>query len=344
VVTDAGAEGPLNGTDAVKLLWRLAQHGRVLYEVIGERLHRELPGELTSLQLVQADPGAFIPIEFAYDLPVPANGAGLCKNWKSALTGEPCTEKHHKTNALGHLEVVCPSGFWGVSKIIERQILKDVTAEDLDGKDFGLRSEPGAERTQLPAISSALFAWSDILNNTVGGTSRGVLTSLKQATGNKAVAVNTWLKWAEDIDHRRPGLLVLLSHTVDKALEIGPEDSGERATVAQVNGNFVKKATQDAPIVFLLGCDTAVADDEIYSFVGRFRDQGAALVVGTITPVLGERSADVVKAIVAQLAKKRRKPQRFGEIMRDARREMLARGKLTALCATSFGDATWLVN
>jgi hypothetical protein len=131
---------------------------------------------------------------------------------------------------------------------------------------------------------------------------------------------------------------------VNKALEIGPEDSGQRATVAQVNQNFVKTTAEDAPIVFLLGCDTAVADDEIYSFVGRFRDQGAALVVGTITPVLGERSAEVVKAILAQLAKRRREPARFGELMRDARREMLARGKLTALCATSFGDATWLID
>ncbi len=137
---------------------------------------------------------------------------------------------------------------------------------------------------------------------------------------------------------------MLLSHTIEDALEIGPENSGETVTRAQINTNFVKNVAQDAPIVFLLGCSTGVADEELMSFAGRFRDQGAALVVGTITPVMGERSAGVVKAVVEKLARKRTQPTRFGEIMRDVRRDLLSRGELTALCATSFGDASWLVS
>jgi hypothetical protein len=345
VVTDDSTKGKLDSEAARTLLWKLAQEGRILYEHIGERLEKELSGrDLSHLQLVQADPGAFIPIEFAYGLPPPANGAGLCKNWKGALAGKLCTADHHRMNALGHLEVVCPSGFWSMSKVIERQVLKDLTNEEMRKSDFGVRAEPSAERPNLPPMGSALFAWSDILDNTVRGTSAGVLKSLNQATRMHAAAVKTWLEWAEAIDKLQPGLLVLLSHTVDDALEIGPEKSGETATVAQINSKFVKKLAQDAPVVFLLGCTTGVADDKLVSFVGRFRDQGAALVVGTITPVLGERSAAVVKAVVAKLAQKRTQPARFGELMRDARRDLLSRGELTALCATSFGDASWLVS
>jgi len=345
VVTDDSIKGKLDSEAARTLLWKLAQEGRILYEYIGERLEKELSGrDLSHLQLVQADPGAFIPIEFAYGLPPPANGAGLCKNWKGALAGNLCTADHHRMNALGHLKVVCPSGFWSMSKVIERQVLKDLTNEEMRKSDFGVRAEPSAERPKLPPIGSALFAWSDILDNTVRGTSAGVLKSLNQATREHAAAVKTWLEWAEAIDKHQPGLLVLLSHTVDDALEIGPEKSGETATLAQINSKFVKKLAQDAPVVFLLGCTTGVADDKLVSFVGRFRDQGAALVVGTITPVLGERSAAVVKAVVAKLAQKRTQPARFGELMRDARRDLLSRGELTALCATSFGDASWLVS
>lgn len=345
VVTDESLKKKLDTEAARGLLWNLAQDGRILYESIGARLEKELAGrDLSRLQLVQADPSAFIPIEFIYDLPAPANGAPLCKNWKAALTGQPCTTNHHKVDALGHLEVVCPSGFWSVSKVIERQILEDLSAEEMEKSDFAVRAEPSAARPSLPPMGSALFAWSEILDNSVAGTSADLIKSLGRATKRKAAPVKTWLKWAEAIEKRHPALLVLLSHTVDDALEIGPEDSGERATVAQINGKFVKSLSQDAPIVFLLGCDTAVADDKLVSFVGRFRDQGAALVVGTITPVLGEHSAAVVKAVVAKLAQKRAKPVSFGELMRDARRELLLKGELTALCATSFGDASWLVN
>jgi hypothetical protein len=345
VVTDDSTKGKLDSEAARTLLWKLAQDGRILYEHIGERLEKELSGhDLSRLQLVQADSSAFIPIEFTYGLPPPANGAALCKNWKGALAGKLCTARHHRTNALGHLEVVCPSGFWGMNKVIERQRFGDLTNEEMRKSDFGVRAEPSAKRPNLPPIGSALFAWSDILDNTVPGTSAGVLKSLDQATRKHAVAVKTWPEWARAIDEHQPGLLVLLSHTVDDALEIGPEKSGEIATLAHINPKFVRKLDQDAPIVILLGCTTGVADDTLVSFVGRFRNQGAALVVGTITPVLGERSAAVVKAVVAKLAQKRAQPVRFGELMRDVRRDLLSLGELTALCATSFGDASWLVS
>jgi hypothetical protein len=286
----------------------------------------------------------FIPIEFCYELEAPANGAGLCRNWKNALAGKRCGPEHHKPDALGHLTVVCPSGFWSVGKVIERQIVTGADADEIDGTDFELRAEPGAARATLERIDSALVAWSKILDNTVKHTSDKVLESLKKATNDNVASVETWVGWAEAIGKASPDLLVLLSHTVEKSLEIGAENSGQRATVAQINSRYVKKRVEDTPIVFLFGCDTAVADDQIYSFVGRFRTQGAALVVGTITPVLGERSAAVVRTIVAKLAQKRARAEPFGELMRDARRELLARGELTALCATSFGDATWSVS
>lgn len=344
VVTDPAVQNDLTSETSRQLLWKLAQEGRLLYEAIGQPLERKLRGrDLTYLQLVQLDPDAFIPIEFVYGLPVPANDATLCTNWQQALQGLPCTSEHHLTNALGHLEVVCPSGFWGVSKVIERQAVSCTTAADLRGSDFALRAEPTAERTSLPPVRDALFAWSEKLDYVVAGTSTGVLQSLNDATHAHAAAADTWQNWAKTIDERRPELLVLLSHTVENALEIGPENSGQRATAAMINRQFVKKLPQDAPIVFLLGCSTAVADRQLTSFVARLRDQGAALVVGTITPVLGERSAVVVKSVVKKLAATREHAIPFGVLMRETRRELLANGELTGLCAAAFGDASWLV-
>ena len=337
--------GSGNGKLDSQAIWKLAQEGSILHEELNKKLTKELPGrDLTRLQLVQADADAFIPIEFAYGLPPPVNGAGLCKNWKRALAGRRCSTQQHKKNRLTqNLEVVCPSGFWGVSKVIERQTLEGRTSAEMGKSDFAVRAEPSVQRPSLPRFSSALFAWSHKLDNEIPGTSAGVLKSLNQVTRQHTAAAKTWLQWVKAIRQKQPGLLVLLSHTLDDALEIGRENSGETVTLAQINMRYVKKNDQDNPIVFVLGCTTGVADQELVSFAGRFRDQGAALVVGTITPVAGERSAAVVKAVIAKLAQKRAEPARFGELMRDVRRDLLSQGELTALCTTSFGDASWLV-
>jgi hypothetical protein len=118
----------------------------------------------------------------------------------------------------------------------------------------------------------------------------------------------------------------------------------ERRSLGQLSDRLVKGSPQDTPVLFLLGCDTAVTDRQLYSFVAGFRDSGAAVVVGTITPVHGELAAAVVKTLVDELvAASKRAPVRFGELMRSARRLLLKEGKLTALSAASFGDADWLV-
>lgn len=352
----AAFKGRLDSPASVALLRGLANAGVVLHRAIGRQIVAGLPGrDLTRLQIVQIDPTAFIPVEFVYDLPAPANDAGLCKNWRKALDGARCEPEHHPVDdVLGDLEVVCPSGFWSISKVIERQVVKEVAASDLKGGRFAIRAEPSTERPRLTAPSAALFAWSEILDRIVPDTSVKLLKLLNGATGNHAVSVKTWRDWAVAISQRRPPLLVLLSHTTDDApaaLEIGPEpgdrpERAERRALGQVNDKLVKGDPQDTPVLFLLGCDTAIADRALYSFVAGFRDAGAAVVVGTITPVHGELAAAVVGRLVQALvaaAKQKTAAVRFGELMRDGRRQLLADGHLTALCAASFGDADWLV-
>lgn len=348
-------KGRLDSEASVDLMRKLAISGVELYRAIGRKLKDSLPeGALERLQVVQVDPTAFIPVEFVYDLPAPANDARLCKNWEGALEGKPCTPAHHPVDdALGDLKVVCPSGFWSVSKVIERQVVKEIEAADLKGSRFGIRAEPTERRPRLAPPSDALFAWSDRLDNTVAGASRRMHQALKKATGH-ATSVRTWREWASTISQRKPSLLVLLSHTTEgapRSLEIGPEGTdepagAERRALGQVNQKLVKARQQDAPVLFLLGCDTAVADRQLYSFVAGFRDAGAAVVIGTITPVHGELAAAVVETLVDQLAaaaKRKDRAVRFGELMREGRRLLLRKGRLTALSAAAFGDADWLV-
>ena len=94
--------------------------------------------------------------------------------------------------------------------------------------------------------------------------------------------------------------------------------------------------------MLLLGCDTAVTD-ELQTFVSRFQNLGAALVVGTTASVLGQRAAPVAQEIAKEIAAaaKRRKPTTAGDLVTSLRRKLLAKGELTALCLTAFGDAGW---
>jgi hypothetical protein len=61
--------------------------------------------------------------------------------------------------------------------------------------------------------------------------------------------------------------------------------------------------------------------------------------------VLGQRAAPVARAIATELAaaSKRRRPIATGDLLLAIRRKLLAKGELTALCLTAFGDADWQV-
>jgi len=352
---DPDRYGPdLSASASAALLRHLALAGSMLYEQLGKPLQRLHPGgEVTRVQVVQTDPDLFIPVEFIYELMPPANDAGLCQNWQAALAAGRCAPEHHQVDqVLGELAVVCPSGFWAISKVIERQSVEQTDAALLGDQTFTVRAEPIGHRQRLAGFNAALFAWSERVNNVVAGQSDAVLETLNAVTGRNARAVGTWRDWAVAIRDRRPALLVLLSHTVQEdgpaALEIGAENSGERRTLAHINQRLVKGADEDTPVVLLLGCDTAIPERAAYSFAARFRECGAAVVVGTLTPVLGEHAAPVARALVQALRDTSASSiatdeMTFGEVWRRTRSRLLAQGELTALCVTSYGDADWLL-
>ena len=305
-------------------------------------------------------------MELVYDLPSPASTAGLCAAWRSALETGTCDPANHPDDGTGLATVVCPSGFWALSKVIERQVVDRGNAlVDLLGKDFAVRAEPGSGRRHLPRMGGALLAASSRVDLVTPGRIDGVLASLK-ALDAGSLRADGWADWVRAVATLRPSLLVLLSHTArdqgSLALEIGDSD---RRLVAQITPSVVRGAPDDAPVVLLLGCDTALAHRELQGFVAQFRDNGAALVVGTVAAVLGEHAAPVAERLATALHEAGRAGAgaahgdggadgaahgdgatdgdgaTFGVVMRDLRRRILADGELMALCLTSYGDADW---
>jgi hypothetical protein len=249
--------------------------------------------------------------------------------------------------------VVCPVGFWALRKVIERHVITPEDAETVRGGDFAIRAEVTPERPALDALTSAVVAWSDRIDLGVPGQSRAVVDALTDLTGGPPAQVAAWRDWVGAIAAQDPPLLVLLSHTVTEqgtaALEIGPDGAGSRALRIGLIREFVKRDPDGRPLVLLLGCDTGVERAEPETFIARLRDVGAAIVVGTVSPVLGENAATVAVALLGELQTTVEDPAleeeghvaTFGDTMVRVRRTLVAGGHLTALCLTSVGDADW---
>ena len=334
-----------NLEDAVDDLRALVFQGCELYPVIGEPLVESLPATSPGrLEVLVDERSDFFPLELVYDLPAPAKEAKLCRGWKTALRTGTCGEQHEATGRQLHPATFCPSGFWGLSKVIERRVIGDGgwrRAGAPEGFEIAIRLDPTTERDTLEPPRDVLFAASDKVDEVKKGGIESVRKALDRIAG-KATFASTWAEWVDGVA-KRPTLLVLLSHTTEEqsaaALEIG---EGETCLGVQLLPTFVRSSDEDAPIVLLLGCETAVTD-ELQSFVARFQDLGAALVVGTTASVLGQRAAPVARAVATEIAAaaKRKKPIAAGELITSLRRKLLAKGELTALCLTAFGDAGW---
>jgi hypothetical protein len=139
-------------------------------------------------------------------------------------------------------------------------------------------------------------------------------------------------------------LLVLLAHSArddDTGQTVLEIEQDERRDVSEINRKFIGPDGSH-PIVFLLGCDTAVPELQYQTFVSRFRQLDAALVVGTVATVAGSHAAGVAAALAQALhdADTSRQPA-FGDLLRDVRRRLLADGEVMALSLTSYGDADW---
>jgi hypothetical protein len=330
--------------DAVEDLRALVFQGCELYPVIGQPLAETRAGRpLDRLQVLVDERSDFFPLELVYDLPAPAKDATLCPGWKAALKTGTCSKRHEPRNGQLHPATFCPSGFWGLSKVIERRVVGSSSwrsAGAPEGFEIAVRLDPTAERDTLDSPREILFAASKKVDEVKEGGIESVRKALERIA--ETTYAVTWEQWVEGVA-KRPTLLVLLSHTTKEqaaaALEIG---DGETCLGVQLLPNFVRSSEDDAPIVLLLGCETALTD-ELQTFVSRFQDLGAALVVGTTASVLGERAATVARAVAAEIASaaKRRKPVTAGDLITSLRRKLLAKGELTALCLTAFGDAGW---
>lgn len=320
----------LGSGPGLKLLRMLAAQG----EFIRRQLFGDDPlDEVERVEVVSPYSADFFPAEYFYDRHPPKADAELCPKFLAAADSNgDCPECPAEEDG----SVVCPMGFWGLNRVIERQ----VRPKDLAGEP---PPEPQADQDLLPRINGVVLAASNRVNDDNQNEVSETLAALGNITGNRAYLARSWTQWKDLTEDHYPVLLVALPHNIDnelgfQALQI--EDDQDLA-INEVGTDY--RPPRES-VILLLGCNTAAAEVDYEDFVAGLRSAGAAVVIGTTTYVLGMQAAPVAREFVRQFwSHTGHQAQPMGEVLRSVRTRMVRDGNPLALAVAAYGDADWLL-
>jgi hypothetical protein len=331
--------------EAMKLLRVMARKGNLLYDTLKKGGVLDRISE--TIQFVNLDESDIVPIEYVYDKGYPDKGATLCEgfreatDWNEIFAAGQCS----CSNKPGvKSPTLCPMGFWSLSKIIERQPRQRGTANTQLTTVF---SEPSAASPDISLARDAVFAAAP---NVKSEDVDSVTSMLEETYPNHYQLASNWDEWETEIKEKSPKLLILLPHHGKDQenthfLEIGSagQVQGDKLHAGLLSENYVtKQPDEPGPVVLLLGCQTAQADQLPYhTFARDFLANRASIVVATQATVLGQHVAPVANEFVRQLLASTGGDGSFGTIMRDVRRKMFSAGYLVSMALISFGDSDW---
>ncbi len=303
----------------------------------GEFMRRQLFGddslsEVRRVQVVSPYSADFFPVEYFYDRRPPKKEAALCPAFAAGSgTGDSCDG----CTSADDGSIVCPLGFWGLNRVIERQ----VRPIDLEGDP---PPEPSTRDDLLPAVGGVVFAASNHVNDDNPNEVAETLAALNDITGSRSWLAPDWKQWQQPAGLNKPVLLVALPHNVDNELGFQALQIGADAELA-LNEIGEDYEPPRESVILMLGCNTAAAAVEYEDFIARLRSAGAAVVVGTVTYVLGMQAAPLAREFVRQFWLRGGGDQvvPMGEVVRAVRTRMVRAGNPMALAICAFGGADW---
>jgi hypothetical protein len=296
---------------------------------------------LQALRLTDAAPE--LPYEFVYELDSPPPDFELCTDWVDGIAGGNCPRCH--ADGADNRKVLCPMGFWGLSKVIERH--NAVVASESSAQTRLRRGDiAGKTPVQLRRAVLALSEKAD--EKPRGAPATYVLPSsrIEQALTTSGIPfvgpVTDWDTWQYVISTHQPELLIVLGHTAfhddrgEWSMQIG---TGSDLYLSRVFPEYVgARPGIPGPAVFLFGCRTSSEGSKQTTFAREFRHRNASVVIGTTSTVLGRQAGPVAAELIAAIkATEGREP--IGEMLRQARAFGLAEGSLMAMALNAFGDA-----
>lgn len=347
VALNVGAfDDGLRGPDFQQLFWNLAHVGASLCQhIVHDAVGADGVGTGDRLHVLSALPDSRLPVEFIYDRDAPDPGAEFCPGAEKALAagrcgGDDClaADQHHTA--------ICPFGFWGISKVIERHTHDPQLARaQVGADDFGFRSEPARPRDELHVLQGAIIG----SNYRVEQAAGPALQQVCQDVTGSVDPIRSWQEWQQRISQDSPSMLVLVVHSEAAPdlplprIEIGTEDwvmsTGFRSAYLRPS------KTSPKPLLVLLGCETGSPPMDFGGFIAAARTNGAAIVVAAGALIHSvhavEVTAELVSALRSHIASS--PGTTFGNVFRAVRRDLFARGRPMILTLNAYGDADWLL-
>ncbi len=354
------------------LLTELALHGHDLWRILfGGEATAANPDEAIGsalraadhMSILSATPTEILPLEHIYDVdftPPLAGSAQICETALAALRRSDPTHDHAadpgptlaklgphcaKVSVTGTCgsddSTICPLGFWGLRKVIERHTKR--TAPDVD-VGFAVNTVPTQSRPSID-ISTVLAAANPKADANPTEAWTAAQDQLTDRLGDRFSLVSDWPAIAERLgrDDDTSGLLLLLPHVERNQDEEFVLDLGVETKLAanRVDG---LRLNRRHPVVLLLGCSTGAGVHPSDEFPGRFLDAGASMVLATLTLVRGRFVAPLAERLIARMLEWSVSDETplFGEALLALRQDLLAINPMV-LTVVGYGDAEWML-
>ena len=264
----------------------------------------------------------------------------MCSGFGAALdTGECCgaCETDPDKN-------ICPLGFWALSTVIERHA-RTRDPGDLKEGAFRFQVRNAEQRDPLPVLEGSLLGASDRADSMDPTAVTGLYETLSEfyPDPKPPPVIRDWNDWSAAIKATRRNLLVLLPHHYSREgfeiLEIG-KDAGLKADI--IKTKHVVYDENSAPIVLLIGCVTAFGRISFDSFIRRFHEAGASVVVGTVSTILGRHAGPATGILVSEIIEAAKQGDgTMGVAMLKARRRLVGQGYPMSMGLSGYGGADW---
>lgn len=332
-----------------KSIIELARRGRALGMSLFPRQARRTSQAIRelwdarSVSVLSMRPGALLPLELVYGRPLatePDRQLRLCPHAPSFADMPDCAgcPEHEEPT------VVCPFGFWGASKVIERH-----TAGGSGDSAYVVGASPDLDRNTcvldpICAAASGIADHNDALawTTAVETSALGEPGTVRLAT--RWAALHTLVQEARAA-HDGLGVIFLVPHTELTRDGIGmlSLDEDDRRELTDGLEFLFADDGKPEPVVFVLGCATAGGATLFSDTSAMLLNEGAPGVVATLVPIRGR---DIIPAGVHLLKELREAAARpegapLGEALLRARRRLLANGDICVLALVGFGDTDW---
>jgi hypothetical protein len=305
------------------------------------------------ISILSATPTHILPLELIYEpeLIVPLGSKGsVCQTARQELEREQpdldglrqlCIHVGEAGSCGGNESQVCPLGFWGFQKVIERHTNR--AGSEAIERDYAVSASPSLERSTID-ITHVLAAATPKADANPAEAWNAAKTELIDRLKENLLVLSDWPAILKELRNEATshGLLLLVPH-VDK------DDHGQLlldlGTAPHLPVNEIKPQLalrRHKPLVLLLGCVTGPSESPTEEFPGRFLDAGASAVLATMTMVRGRFVADIAQALVQALLHdiEAHQEARLGDALLRVRQTLLATNPLV-LSLVAYGDADW---